>query len=109
MRTLTVSEIMGHAHGERRDYPREGSLIRAVYDRLAGGKGRAVFIGDLKQGYAPSTVASAVIQLREFYGCDIRRAGDGHYILCGEWFGSHYSDYVVQAIDAAVAQQAAAS
>lgn len=108
MRVLTVSEIKGgwRSHCVQRDYPAPGTAADQVYRRLVADKGRAVFVGDITAAYR---FKRAIADLMDFYGLDIRKGPRrGWYILAGEWFGSHYSDYVVQAIDAAVAARRAA-
>lgn len=89
------------------DYPAAGTVARQVYDLLFEQKGRPV---DLSAApFGSSQRHNALNCLRDFYGCDIRRTRSHTYILAGEWFGAHYSDYVNQAIDEAVARQRGAA
>lgn len=108
MRVATVNEIKrGRTSEHLLDYPHEGSAPKRLYDVLFAHRGRDV---DLRPacreiglpshgGYLRTRLA----MLTDYYGCDIRKGlKRGHYILAGEWFGAHYSDYVNQAIDEAI-------
>jgi hypothetical protein len=104
VKTLPVSELKHSSRRHLRAYPEEGTRARAVYDRLYAYKGRPVFIADLLKGNRGRTLGD----LRDYYGCDIRRVNYRHHLLAGEWFGSEYVDYVNAAIDDAVARGEAA-
>lgn len=106
MKTLPVSELKHSSRRHLRAYPDEGTRVRAVYDRLYANKGRPVFIADLLRGNNRSS--RALSDLRDYYGCDIRRVSYRHHLLAGEWFGSEYVDYVNAAIDEAIAHGEAA-
>lgn len=91
MRTASAAEIKGRAGG-RKDLPRPGSALRAVYDALYAARGHYVVASHL-----PGFRSSYLNNLRNFYGCDIRTnrgATGGGSCLVGEWIGSHYVDYV---------------
>lgn len=106
MRVASVTEIKTDHWGGTRDYPRPGTRARQVYDFLRLHRGRTVDTRPLwREMMMPShkgEFGSILSRLQDDYGCDIRRVKNGHYILAGEWFGSHYTDYVAQAIDEAI-------
>jgi len=105
MRVITVSEMKGR-DAPHRDYPTPGSLADQIYQRLTSSKGKIVDLSDLR-GKRSRDRWLAIGQLMDFYGLDIRkihpRKHDALYVLAGEWFGSHYSDYVAAQHDGVAA------
>jgi len=77
--------------------PREGSRLRLIYDAFMSRKLEAIRF-DKELGVSPTTVQTAVHNLTDFYGLDIRpgKYGTG-YRLVGEWFGRVYVDYSKEA------------
>lgn len=91
MRVDSPSMLKGKsrvANADRR--PRPGSKTRAIYDMFAAAPG------------APVSLSYAYNQIRDlmdFYGMDIRRVGNGRYLLAGEWDGLHYRDFVAERME----------
>jgi hypothetical protein len=90
VRIAPVSVLKGTARRPLRDYPGEGTIARALYDRLFANKGQPVYVGDMVRSKARYI---AVIKLRDEYGCDIRSDGNAVFALTGEWFGDDYREY----------------
>ena len=83
----------------RRDLPREGTLLRLVYDLLYEHRGRYVPHAEWRAaielvGSNPK-MSGVVAQLRDYYGCDVRPHWGGP-MLAGEWVGRAYVDYVAE-------------
>lgn len=101
MRVLTVSELKApRRHIPHQDYPRAGSVMDVIYRRLKDSPGRYVDLLDLAREHKGGKFGQAISRLQDDYGLDIRRPPHSHkglYVLAGEWFGSHYSDYVAVA------------
>ena len=101
MKVLSAANLQGKYRAGM-PYPREGSRIRKVYDRLHDAPGVFVEIDDL----FPESHKRGVLleQLRNFYGLEIEtirgyRNRHGLYRqslwrLVGEYFGSEKVDYV---------------
>ncbi len=90
--------------GNRRGYtlrqiPLEGTRLRATYDLLMANKGAAINVS-LSRAYGPNDGGTAISQLRDFYGLDIRKIKNGQWLLAGEWFGRVYVDYVAERLEA---------
>jgi hypothetical protein len=94
MRTPSVNEIKT-GHDRTHPIPAEGTALRALYDVLKANRGNPVQIlkrpGDTRPH---SYLATALSQLENFYGCDIKKVAPRKYMLVGEWFGSYYADYM---------------
>jgi hypothetical protein len=88
MHTLSASNLK-HNTQPHNLKPREGTKLRAVYDRFYANKGRVILfkIDDYK---------ATIAQLTDIYGLDIRRIHNGQWALVGEWFGRVYLDYTDQ-------------
>jgi hypothetical protein len=102
MRVLTVSELKKEDNRKRNDYPTPGTFAWEVWKRLEANKGHAVELTTLANSVQPGRFHYALAQLQDMYGLDIRRLRPYHhkYILAGEWFGSHYTDYCAAAFHA---------
>lgn len=93
MRQLTATQIKRIQKGKKIVHlqlePREGSIIRAIYDSLYDYIGRPV-----KLDFVPvKQLYSILRQLEIFYGLDIRNVGKKQFTLIGEWYGPIYVDY----------------
>jgi hypothetical protein len=105
VRMMSAAEAKtGHFRGQMK--PREGSRLRAIYDRLQENRGCFVSLDDLVNVGPHYTAWHA--RLRDELGFDIRKhvtcggPGSGRgcqtttYALVGEWFGDCYVDYVAE-------------
>lgn len=103
MRCATAAEIKSHGkYGAHNAAPREGSRLRAVYDRFLANKGVPIEI------HPPEFDGTMRIKFADFYGLDIRLLSRGYvrngyeksrkstYVLAGEWFGRVYIDYIAE-------------
>jgi hypothetical protein len=90
VRLPPASQLKGTARRPPAPYPGEGTIARALYDRLLAAKGQPVYVGDMVRSKARYV---AVIKLRDEYGCDIRSDGGAVFCLTGEWFGDDYREY----------------
>lgn len=87
MRVATVASIK-NGWKPRCLVPTEGTKIRGVYDQFMAHRGEPIaFTIDPRY-------PTAIDQLMNVYGLDIRRLRNGHWLLAGEWFGREYVDYV---------------
>jgi hypothetical protein len=106
MRMMSAAEAKtGHFRGQMK--PREGSRLRAIYDRLQENRGSFVSLMDLID-YRYQSNRVWRVMLENTYGLDIRShsvgkgRGSGRggrtitYALVGEWFGDCYVDYVAE-------------
>lgn len=95
MRVESVAEAKGRkVTGD--GLPHEGSSIRQLYDVFRENAGYVIRF-DPMVARRWSRFYAQINQLRDFYGCDIRKVGgygSREYILAGEWIGAHYTDYV---------------
>lgn len=85
--------VAKRGRGKAQRAPREGTLLRGIFDRLQANKGKIVEMGDLH----PSPPSKRTLE--DFYGLDIRCFGKPYHrgrlwCLAGEWFGKVYVDYV---------------
>jgi len=75
--------------------PLPGTNIRALFDFLQENKGIPVILPPKK------SLCSALTNLRDIWGLDIRHVGYGRrYMLVGEWFGRVYIDYIAERLEA---------
>lgn len=95
MREQSAAQVKGRG-AHRQDVPREGTRIRRMYDLLMANKGQGVEVNLTSFENKPSRSGVAINYLRDFYGLDIRRLRNGHWVLAGEWFGKVYVDYIAQ-------------
>lgn len=87
-RCLPPSAFKATRYGPRvRDLPGEGTKLRAAYDHFLSHKGKAV---------SENISYRTREDLENYYGLDIRRVGFGKWMLCGEWFGKVYIDYLAE-------------
>jgi hypothetical protein len=99
MRCASVSQIKGKARNKTGERPRQGSKLGQFYDQLMANRGLPVSVTRSK------VAAQQIIQLRDFYGLDIRsvskrgRGGWAAYVLAGEWFGRVYIDYIAERLN----------
>lgn len=101
MRVLTVAELKrGGDKVPRRDYPTDNSVAWHIWNALKADAGHVVSLKPLAEKLKLGRHMSDYIeQLRNVYGLDIRhvsRKGRA-YVLAGEWFGSHYTEYCAMA------------
>ena len=75
--------------------PHEGTKLRALYDLFMANKG-IVIEKPITMGEPPGRIYARLSALRDFYGLDIRKIRNGHWVLAGEWFGRVYVDYIAQ-------------
>lgn len=117
MRTESASSIRGTRAGVNRGgpitrkLPAEGTSIRRVYDVLYKNRGLLVPLDDLRalrrelNTRTRNNFSSMTSQLKNFYGCDIRRDTSnpimGSMSLVGEWVGKVYIDYTAPAVERA--------
>lgn len=101
MRLLSAYQIKARLKGKKiralQPMPKEGSAVRAVYDKFTSQPGKVIEfqIGDSGCNDAVLTA------LRIYYGLDIRMLKQGSsranrrslWVLAGEWFGKIYIDY----------------
>lgn len=87
--------------------PKAGTKIRALYDLLMANKGIPV-----RASITTIAFNTAVENLRDFYGLDIRKlpidrkrghgcgrgSGPATWVLAGEWFGKVYIDYIADRV-----------
>lgn len=94
MRCQTVSQAKGKITSPHCDVPKEGTKIRALYDRFFLNKGKTIpLIGNHEN-------LGRINRLMDDYGLDIRHVGRGNgYILAGEWFGKVYVDYIAERLE----------
>ncbi len=91
MRTLSANQAkrfkntVGHL-------PRPNSKLRTLYDKLQANRGKIVELHNLTE----TEHTYLTLQLPDFYGLDLRSFGRGRWCLCGEWFGTHYVDYIAE-------------
>ncbi len=86
--------------GHKTNLPRQGSKLRATYDRLTANPGIPISIDDIVPGPSRDR-ANQIRQLVDFYGLDIRlwrrasfdRDESTLWLLAGEWNGKEYTDY----------------
>ncbi len=99
MRVETASQSKGAGRRKTSALPGGGTKARKAYDILFSNRGRPVY--GLRHDFGGKDIGRLIEDLRDYYGCDIisTMGHNGYYLLAGEWFGVHYSDYVVQAID----------
>jgi len=76
-----------YARAHLREVPQDGSKIREMYDFFLSRKGQVV---------SPRISARLREDLQSYYGLDIRKVGYGQWVLCGEWFGKVYIDYLAE-------------
>jgi hypothetical protein len=107
MRLESANSAKGYHKGAKQQKePRLETHLRILWECFRLYKGEPV---DVSWWGKPSNLSVALIQLRDFYGLDIRKttvrlnAGKkgGHsykYALVGEWFGSEYRDYLATKI-----------
>lgn len=50
-------------------------------------------------GCTSRRVNRGISDLTDYYGLDIRRVGYRRCMLCGEWFGKVYIDYVAERME----------
>jgi hypothetical protein len=85
----------------RQEYPRSGTRTRALLDYLMEHKGRPLALSwrDFFSRYC--YFRRAIADLNDYWGMDIRRVAHmkGFYVLCGEWHGKVYVDYVAEKLD----------
>jgi len=98
MRVLTVSDLKENDKRglkNKNDYPRENSFAWEVLQQLKRHEGHSVDLRLLAHSRPIVSFYAAISQLTDMYGMDIRRLKKRsfEYVLAGEWFGSHYSDY----------------
>lgn len=86
----------GASHGGPpvQDIPREGTKLRSLYDVFQANKG-IVIAG----GFGDRRISRKMEDLRDYYGLDIRRIRNGHWVLAGEWFGLKYVDYIAERLN----------
>jgi hypothetical protein len=101
MRVATVSEMKrgGRTYGRRNDYPSESTWAWEILQELKPHKGHAVDLRIMAHSRRLDHFYSAMAQLTDTYGMDIRQVKKRsfQYVLAGEWFGTHYTDYCAQA------------
>jgi hypothetical protein len=107
MRLESANSAKGSSRGHHyQKEPRAGTHLRALWECFKMNKGVPVDVSWWNKGPKLST---GLIQLRDFYGLDIRittvrlnpgKRGRGSYkyALVGEWFGSEYRDYLAKVI-----------
>ena len=95
MKQLSVAGAKGHRnrHGEA---PREGTKLRALWDRLRQAPGEPIETADLYS--TKPGLHNAMSQLRITYGLDVAcidhgRNHRGRYVLAGEFVGRDYHDF----------------
>lgn len=93
MKPMTASMMKGTRYSHyRAEPPREGTILRGVYDNFMSSKGLTIKISKVYYN------ARIIDSLTDYYGLDIRRVGRGKYCLVGEWFGLRYVDYLAERI-----------
>lgn len=108
MRVESVADIKPTKKGRVRKssgdgLPHEGSSIRQLYDVFKENAGYVIKFDPMVTRQWTRFYAQ-INQLRDFYGCDIRKVGGygaREYILAGEWIGAYYTDYVKARFDKA--------
>lgn len=107
MRQESAASVKGRAHCQLA--PREGTKLRALYDRFMASKGSPIEINFAAE-VGGQTHRRYLYDLRDYYGLDIRcikpRGGNrwgkkpkpSEWVLAGEWFGRTYVDYIADRI-----------
>ena len=90
MRTESAASLKHPETHSHQLYPKQGTKLRVVYDKLAENKAQPV---ELTGGKA---LGPELVRLQDYYGLDIRHVGKHKWLLAGEWFGSVYVDYVAE-------------
>jgi hypothetical protein len=87
--------------GRRQQKPREGTLLREIYDLFKANEGLPIELNVASKFRGNCCAASE--QLQSIYGLDIRCLYPkcGHrkvsiWVLAGEWFGMDYVDYIAR-------------
>lgn len=89
MKTMSVSDIKRKklTLTNKDGLPKIGSKVREIYDLFASNKGQIIT-------YSFSSDGIVIIEnLRNFYGCDIRKLKTRKWILAGEYINGKYVSY----------------
>lgn len=81
----------------RQSRPRSGTELGDFYDFLMRHRGRPVVVRWQRFFAKATRKGRAMEDLRDYWGLDLRRLGDGALLLAGEWHGRVYVDYVAEA------------
>lgn len=96
-RMTSAAQIKGHKTRKPLQIPKEGTIRRAIWDRLKSNPNRPVTLEDIlgDGGLRKSSIEA----LRDYYGLDIivhKKGGPGTrstYKLIGEYQGRYYIDF----------------
>lgn len=89
MRLPSVKSIRLQSDACHQLYPKEGTKLRKLFDWFNANKGKVV-----KLPNCHSHSGNYLLQLRDYYGCDIRRIKRGYYCFVGEWINDEYVSYI---------------